>query len=456
VDDGAGDSAFIGTWTSPTGRGTGLFHNGVAVAVVGGAAPTGAEDGAKFASFGQPLVSVAGVAFSARLVGARVNPRLLNSNTIWSNTRDGQIHPYLKRTDAPPDVDGGLIDSVVSFSLRDAELIALVNYTVGRGGVTASTRTALIASSPQRYEKLVRTGDTLNTTGSPRVVKISAFTPAPLSPGQDRTHADGLAVVQVVCNDQRRVDLACFSATDRRVLAGTDATAVYSTVGLPAAGSNSAVGLGAIKKHTGTITVKNDGVMLFGDPTATLTATVSEGASVGTNLKVGSTDDPIFNDQGAYAFCTLLTGVDLNAQNNRALIFGGASAPAIVARLADLAPDGTGERRFDVHYQKFLALGLPDGAGAGPLWLAQLSGSNVGARNNLGLFASDSAGVKGRLLRTQDSLDVFGTTKMVAAFTALGGGTFPIGGRRAYGTTGTVAVQVTFTDGSFALVRIEY
>jgi hypothetical protein len=227
-------------------------------------------------------------------------------------------------------------------------------------------------------------------------------------------------------------------------------------VGLPAAGVNSVAGLAAVKKHTGSITNSTDGVILAGDPQSGLTPFTAEGDAAATGLKIGTFDNPIFNDQGAYAFSALLTGVDLNAQNNRALMFSTGAAATMVARLGDLVPDGTGERRYDVHYQAFLALGLPDGAGAGPLWMARLSGPNVAARNNLALFALDAAGVKRRLLRNEDTLDVFGTMKTVATFTALAGGTYPVGGRRAYGTAGTVGVLVSFTDGTTALVRIAY
>jgi hypothetical protein len=454
LEDGASDSAFLGRWTSPSGRGAGIFHNGAAVAVTGGVAPTGANDGAKFAAFGQPLLSSAGVAFSATLTGAQVNPRLVDS--IWSNTR-GPLHPYLRRTDAPPDAPHGLIEKVLSFSLRGDELLALVQYKVGVGGVTQSDRTALIVSSPTRYEMLLRTGRNITLgSGALAVTKIAVFKPAPFSPGHDRSHAPGIAAVQIGLSDGSTMAALVTGPDQVRPISSLTNGTPNTAFGVPAVAAPNVAAVKVTRQHSLSITSANDEVVLDGDPLLGLNAVVSEGDNLTTALKLGAFDDPIVNDSGAYAFTARLAGVNLNAQNNRGVVFGGESAAALMARLGELVPDGEGETRFDVRYQTFLTVALPDGPGAAPLWLARLSGPNVAASNNLALFAKDSARVNRRLLRTGETLQVGLETRTIATFTTLAGGPYPIGGRRVYGEAGTAAALVSFVEGGQALVRISY
>jgi hypothetical protein len=226
--------------------------------------------------------------------------------------------------------------------------------------------------------------------------------------------------------------------------------------GFPDVAAPHLVAVKAKLQHSVSITDANDEVLFDGDPELGLNAVVSEGDSLTPALKLGTFDDPIVNDAGAYAFVARLVGVNMTPQNNRGVVFGGQSVAAMLARLGDLVPDRDGETRFDVRYKTFLAVALPDGSAAAPVWLARLSGPNVAAPNDLGLFARDEASVKRRLLRSGDTLQEGAETKTIATFTALAGGPFPIGGRRAYGDAGTIATLVTFVGGGQALVRIEY
>jgi hypothetical protein len=454
LEDGAGHSTFLGRWTSPTTRGAAIFHNGAPIAVTGGAAPTGADDGAKFAAFGQPLLSSAGVAFPATLTGSRVNQRLLNS--IWSNTR-GSLHSYLSRTDAPPDAPDGLIEKVLSFSLRGDELLALVQYKVGRGGVTNADRTALIVASPTRYATLLRTGRSITLpTGAPGVTKTTAFNPAPLSPGHDRSHAAGIAAVQISLNDGTTTCALVTGPDQVRLIGSVLGGVTAAAYGFPDAASTRVVAVKVTRPHSSSITSTNDEALLDGDPDLGLNPVLTEGDNLTTALKLGSFDDPIINDSAAYAFIARLTGVNMTPLNNRAVVFGGQSAAAILARLGDLVPDRDGETRFEVRYKTFLAVALPDGPAAEPIWLARLSGPNVAAANNLALFARDDTARARRLLRTGETLQVGSESKTIATFTALAGGPFPIGGRRAYGDAGTIAALVNFVGDGQALVRITY
>jgi len=457
VDDGAGNSAYLGTWRSPSGRGTGLFHNGAPVAVVGGAAPTGSADDAKFATLGQPVLSTAGVAFGATLKGPKVHPRLVGLNSVWSNA-EGTLKPVLTRLSAPPGLPDALIERVLSFSLQETELLALVELKVGRGGVNASSKTALIVSAPGRYQMLVQTGTLVTLQGSPGTVKkIGAFTPSPISPGQDRGHAVGICTAVLTLDEGRTVSVAIYSPTEIRTLVGNAPGTTYASFGQPATSGVSKVIFAAKKRHVGVIFDRNDEVILAGDPQFGLGTVVIEGETFTTGLKYGAFFDPIVNELGTYAFTGLLAGVDLSAANNRGIFHGSDSAAAaLVARLDDLIPDAEGERRDDVHYATFLAMGLPSGGNAAPVWLARLRGTNVAARNNLALFARDSAGLSRRLLRNEDELAVGMEMKKVATFVALQGGNFPVGGRKTIGVAGKASALVTFTDGTMGLLRIAY
>ena len=87
---------------------------------------------------------------------------------------------------------------------------------------------------------------------------------------------------------------------------------------------------------------------------------------------------------------------------------------------------------------------------ARPIFVAKLSGSGVSAKNNLGLWATDSTGDVRRILRTGDQLGA----QTVKSFTLLKAVSTAHSAARSFNSTGSVAVLVNFTDKKQALIKI--
>ena len=226
-------------------------------------------------------------------------------------------------------------------------------------------------------------------------------------------------------------------------LAGITAT----SFGLPGFGNIGSAQLVNLKTTLGSVTsaITSDTAVLARNDTAAPDATGN--ALPGVLFKTLA--DPLSGANGAVAFAGTLAGTGVEATNRSGLWFAANGATAkLLARAGDPAPDGG-------HWKAFSTMVLPDHSALGPIFLATLATSiadGVTARNNLGLYATDSTGTVRLLLRTGGNASVNGVSKVVETFTALVPSVGSIGAASGYDNAGNVAVLATFGDGSQALL----
>ena len=142
----------------------------------------------------------------------------------------------------------------------------------------------------------------------------------------------------------------------------------------------------------------------------------------------------------------------LPANQKRVLIYDGLPqfnfVPTVIARTGAAAADLTG----GALWKEFTAMALPD-SDYGPVFLAKLTGPGVTKTNSIGLWATDLDGTVRLLLRTGDTVSVNGDPKIVSLINTLGAALDSPGQGRHVDLLGNVSAQLTFTDGSTALVH---
>ena len=97
-------------------------------------------------------------------------------------------------------------------------------------------------------------------------------------------------------------------------------------------------------------------------------------------------------------------------------------------------------------FKRFLSLVVPDTADVRLVFTATISGPNVTAGNNMGLWGVSPAGVVSLLLRTGNSIDANGTTLKVRMFDALNAPTANQGQGRSTDENGHVTAIVKVVD----------
>lgn len=404
--------------------------------------------GATFKSFKDPVLSPSGkIAFCAKLAG----PARGGDEGLWSDLF-GNLEPLLREGVAVP----GLIfrlKSVTSATLTGDALLALVKLAPLPGVVAAGVSdTALVrVTGIAASTVLSRTG--IGFEGS-TIKRISVLQPAARSAGQGRWESAGKTLAKLTLADKRTVlvSIAADGTVTHLVQAGAaDAafSAPLTALGLPSAGG-SGVAVLATKARVPGVSAVNDSALLFA-PTATPFSTaVAEDAAAET-ARFSALSDPVANDRGSILFFSTLRG----GMNPALFQTDGASEPEVVARQGSTAVDADGHSIPGVMWKNITSFALPDGAGAGAIFIAELSGSAVNSSNKLGLCAVDSTGLPRLLLRTGASVSLPNGTKTVKSFTALNALPGSFGARRSYNATGSVAVQATFTDKSQSLIRLD-
>jgi len=162
--------------------------------------------------------------------------------------------------------------------------------------------------------------------------------------------------------------------------------------------------------------------------------------------------DPMVNDAGQIAFLATLRAFGVNDHSDLALFSGAANGPRLIARLGDPAPDEAGVATTAV-WSKLITCALPDGPGAGPVFLAKISGGDSNTTNNLALWAVDSQGTVRRLLRSGTALSDGGP--LLTGLKLLDAAPGAFGVTRSFNANGSVALVATFADETQALLRID-
>lgn len=419
-------------------------------------APSGVS-GAAFKTFKDPIVSPSGkVAFCATLLG----PKATEDEGVWSDLF-GSLAPVLREGGSLPGLSDLKLSSVMSLSLADDALLALVKLTPVRGYVVAGVSDiALIrVTGLDSGTLLARTGAGFSAS---TIKLISVLQPAALSPGQGRWQSAAATVAKFTLVTGRTVlvRIANDGTQTQLLQAGADDPvfpARLAGLGLPALGG-SGVAVLATKAIKPGVTTTNDTSILFAPTGGSFAEAVSENVTAGVpgSPKFASFSDPVTNARGAILFMgTLRAGTGVGANLGALWQTDGASPPEVVARIGAPAVDKNGDAIADTTWSAFSSFALPDGPGAGALFVAQLAGKAVKPQEKLGLWAVDSTGLTRLLLRTGGKVTLPSGEKTITAFTILNALPGSFGARRSYNSSGSVAVQVTFTNLSQAILRLD-
>ena len=401
-----------------------------------------------FKSFFDPLISASGkVAFGAKLSGLKGG----EDEGVWTDLF-GPLAPVLREGQTVPAMSAKL-KSVLSASITDDALIALVKLAPQAGLVTSANDTVLIRiTGASSGVVLARTGATLFGTS---VKKLTVFQPSSASAGQGRWNDASETLAKLTLADKRVAFVKIANNGQQTLLlqtntAGAGIPARLANIGIPALGGPG-ITVSVTKAIQPGVLKSNDTVLLRSADGATFTELLAEDAALGA---FATFSDPVVNSVGDILFFGSQRASIPRAPSTNALwLSDGVSAPEIIAAIgaAATAPDGT--NLADTTWSKFTTFALPDGIG--PVFIAQVKGRAVNGGNKVGLWAADSAGTLRQLLRTGDSITLPTGATTLKGFTLLNALSGSLGARRSYSSNGSLAVQATFADRTQALLRID-
>ena len=409
--------------------------------------------GAKFKSFRDPLISHDGaVAFAATVAGV---PATENEG-VWTD-RFGDLQLVLRKGSDIPGLAAGLkLKSVTSLSFDDNALLALVKIQPARGGVTAADDTALVRiTGPSSGTQLARTGELFDQV---KIKQISVLQPAARSVGQGRWTNGASTVVKLTLLSKATVIARITPDGTTTTLLRTGAADenlgyAFASLGLPAIGGQGITLVAARVAERGIVTAANDGMILHAADGTSFSPIASEEVGLG---KFVSFSDPVTNNQGEILSYGTRRAAEAKKPNINALwSWTGAGSPSVVAQIGQTATDAEGKPLEDATWSAFPSFALPNGTGAGPIFVGQLAGKGVNGSSKLGLWAVDSGGTVRMILRAGQDIQTPTGTKQVASFTVLNSLPGSFGAQRSYNSTGAVAVQATFTDRSQAILRLD-
>ncbi len=415
------------------------------VAIQGGA--SGVASGV-FKSFYDPLISASGkVAFGAKLSGVKGG----EDEGVWTDLF-GSLTAVLREGQNVPGISMKL-KSVLSVSITDNALIALVKLAPQAGLVTSANDTVLVRiTGSSSGTVLARTGATLFGSS---VKKLTVFQPSSTSAGQGRWNDGSETLAKLTLADKRVAFVKVANSGQQTLLlqtntAGSGIPARLADIGIPALGGPG-ITLSVTKAIQPGVTKSNDAAILRSAGGTTFTEFLGEDAALGA---FAAFSDPVINSAGDVLFfgsqrATVARGPSVNAL----WLSDGVNAPESIAVLGSAAAAPDGSDLADTTWSKFTTFALPDGIG--PVFVAQVKGRAVNGGNKLGLWGADSTGIVRQLLRTGDAITFPTGTKTLTGFTLLNALPGSLGARRSYSANGSLAVQVTFSDRTKSLLRID-
>lgn len=453
---------FLAKWKSASGLGMGIFAGSppTLITAAGGQAP-GVSD-ATFASINDPILSPGGeLIFAAAMRGQGITPA--NNEGLWI-VRDGVITLLMRKGDVLP--GGGRISKITNMSHRDGETIVMAKLARVRGVITAGNDTVLLRVTADGVAVLLQTGTVLDLDDREppsSVTKIGALIPVAGSPANARTHADGTAIVHATLANRRTALLAIApnGSITRTLVSGDSApeagsAAYWSALGLPAIGSNGSTTVfkGALKANSApgnpaTISKKNDDALAANTGAGFGFFAREQDVAPGAGALFAGFSDPVVNDQGIVAFLGKLAAPGATARNNSGIWWGLPGSITLLARIGSAAPDQNGNPDGPL-FSKFISLALPDGDAAGPVFVAQVKGATVNAKNQTGIWAFDSTERLRQVIRTGDMVD----GEPITGITALTGVQTALGASRGFNARGTAVVRLQFPRGGQRIVRI--
>ncbi|HEX8311926.1 MAG TPA: choice-of-anchor tandem repeat NxxGxxAF-containing protein, partial [Chthoniobacteraceae bacterium] len=435
--------AFVGSWTSSAGLGSGIF-TGTDAYVLRVKEGDPALIGARFSSFKDPVLNSEGkIAFSATIISSG-SPQAKRTG-IFSDALTGELK--LLALEGTPSVDGTMLKRIQSFSLQGAEVV----YTASSGG---GGRAAYRVTA-EATKRVIRTGQPFGLT---RVKSFNLLAAVPGSSAQNRAHRQGAASFSIRLADgtQALVDsageaLSAF-AYSGDYLGGTQlGDATWKSFGPVAAPDDKFAAVSA-KLTIGVGGVTNDnatGIFLGSGTTFEPIALVDNTTGIG-NTRFATFKDPVLApESGQIAFLATLAGSGVTKSDDSTVWWRSADGPlTLLAREGGAPPD----TEAGGQWQTFTSIGISGGASGGPLIYGSLriASGGVTSSNDSGIWAVDTSGTL-RLLTREGDLIGGKSIGRIEAFNTLG---LP-GVTRSFNNVGEVVYRAIFTDRSEAIMRVQ-
>jgi hypothetical protein len=454
-----GSVKHIAGFTSPTGRGSGIFSDGTPVVLIGAPVPTdgtGAEFAipatAVFKKFKDPVTDASGrVAFIATIGGAGVGA---NNTVVVSNGRTGTLEVIARKGFPAPGADGAKYASFLGVSINGGGTL----FTARLGGAVRATNNQgawWLPAGGTNAVLLVRKGG----PGFQENETIKSFVILqtwPSTPGHGRAQIDGdeaLFFATLSTGRQAQV-LATPGALDGFALTGgpLGEGSIWVRMAQPSSGDG-----GTFMSVKG---VYRSGLAAPSDPSDTGILTSANGGTTWAPL-VALNDPAVGTDalwidlgypvnsgtSGDLAFLGKVKGGTVKSTHDTGIWWkSGAGGVRLLAQEGTQAVGcAVGEK-----FSSFRSLALPGGT-AGPLFVAKLAGGGVNSRNDTGAWAADSSGSLRLLFRENQRIG----TKRVLSFNFLSEVSGSPGATRAFNGNGQVAWRATFTDGTTGIVVTE-
>ncbi len=444
---------------------------------VGGAAP--GAGGLTFARFKDPAFGGGHMAFEANLAGV-TGP---TSTGLWSDA-SGTLS-LLARVGSPAPGTSATFQSIASFALPPAGGAVFTAKLTG-GTVTSANNFGLwrevlgsVATVEQQpvppgaqVELVLQTGGQLTVEGVARTIKsFTVLTAVAGSPGQPRSYTgDGDLKFRVTFTDNSQVVVKTAANNSGFTIeaAGLDTKVTGSTADGPTSPAGAEFGsFGIVAGDTAAeafqaklvtkvagVTPSNASGIFVGD-TGNFASVVRQGDATPTIPNVtGATfnafKDPALTGANLVSFLATLkatsgltgsgTSLWTNAFGGLKLIaLAGGPAPGALgaggAQIASLSSFANSSLGAPVFVAKLVvgAHGVPGPGG-------------ITALNNVGLWATDSAGVADPIVRANDSLMVNGSSRTVKKITILGSISGSPGQGRALNSTAQMIYRLDFAD----------
>lgn len=396
--------------------------------------PNVSVSGVRFSTIKTPVVDGSGrVIFLSTLAGSGVSKK--NNTAVFAKEPGGDLALVARLGDPAPDSSGRTYTQFTSVSASGGETAIFAKLSSKASGAWAWDGTA--------NRRVLDTGGSIETPlGQKTVSSVSLLGAVTGSPGHPRSHRAGEMAISVGLTDRSKgvalAQLAGETWTAKALALSGQSTGIegtWKTFGPAALAAPGTVVLSAT--FAGTSRTADSAIVLLGGTDPVLIAREgSDSPIAGTKYK--SFTNPVANIDGSIAFTAKISGAV--ATKDDVLVFRDSAGNAsVVAREMDPIPDQPG-----LLWKKIVSFALPSSPGSGPIFLAQIAGSGVTAKNNLGLFAKASDGSIVMIARTGVSFMGKTPTKLVL-LNALP----PVqGSGRSFDDTQRVAFLATYTNRS--------
>jgi hypothetical protein len=434
--------------------------SGAAVVLALQGRPAPSPGTGSFARFSDPLIDDAGrIAFVAKLSGVPDS----QSTAVFINTPSGPVRALQQGVEIAG-TDGLRLRSVLGMSWQNSVL--LVSGSITGPGVNLTNNKVLLSYTAAGGAKiLLRTGDLVEVDGvTSEIHAIGALKPLPGVSGHCRTQGLGKIIARATLADKRSVVITAAidgssAAVDLHTgqPSGLDPGAVWKSFGVPAidpSGTRRAV-LGKQAIGPGKVLATDDTAIMGSNGGGEFVLIAREGSLIPSlsGFRYGTLRNPILNVQGRVAWISTVRREGVTTETDTCIFeaFVTGKEYRLIARTGDPVPSTSGELEANLFYRRFTSVGLPGAVNDGSIFVARLSGAGVTAQNNVGLFQGATSFSKARrLLRTGDNLGA----RVIAAIKLLQARPGSIGATRSFSDAHHVAVQLTFTDRTKAILRL--